>query len=471
MDEAPMNHALDASSFSEREFARVDSAQTKAKSKPIRLNALRWDSYVRCLFLLAVLALIGLLAWRPILLRSSILLSTMSPSHGDSLAWRPAPAPVRYIAPPKRTPPPEEWRLSVSRASTLINQRPPRDFTNWPGGRMSRPRWQRYSSNPWNWRGDVKSRRRRSEDLAGLPLQKPASAVRVETPETRSGPEDVTVGGAPKPSRSESAPEAISIPAIDQPSGTAPEASATPETGRPHESEPAAATPDTNPVSDAVDIEAGTSPETVRPDIPLSLSDTLSPSGLPVVDVAEVKTPEGGAAPHSTADAPERVEDADWKNSEITAPIPGAYLTIYPKLKFIGLCVPGQGYVRKYHEVAVPEDLTLPKQSAGDGRTPYGRYYIAERRRGPEGSVLVVSWPSPEDARRLGFDAERTRLVDAAWQRHALPPQDSPAGGGVTITARADGAAATKGGFAMEEPQMEELFNAIEAGAWVFVQQ
>lgn len=187
----------------------------------------------------------------------------------------------------------------------------------------------------------------------------------------------------------------------------------------------------------------------------------------PVFQTPSVDT-SSGTQTASPLNAP---ESADWKNQEITGPISGAYLTIYPKLKFIGLCVPGQGYIRKYNQVAVPRETTGEKIVAADGRTPYGKYYIAARSRTADGPRLVLSWPSPDDARRLGLDAMQTALIENAWLGQTLPPQDTPAGGGIALTGLRERLESTDGGFALEAPHMEEIFTALPHGAWVFIQE
>lgn len=514
MDDAPMNHVLDASSFPESEFREREAAT----AKPGRLAALPWDSYVRCLFLFAILGLVGYMAWRPSLLRISILMSMVAPSHGDSLAWQPPPETTHYLQPQKRTPPPSEWRLRATHASAWLLARPDRDFPVWGGGRMSRPSWRRFSYRSWSRQTAPKPGRRRGKEPVAAPPQQPVSPSR--------GDADSSAASAATDSARETSPM-VSIPELTQPvvsdaadAGTeirtdAPttaevEAAEVPAAPiREAAGEEAAFQPVNQPeapVADATD-EIGTTPadavdvpEAAAPATSPSLSDTLSPAGLPVVDALPTTDPvepsepaieaaapaspvmETPAAPAvadpGTAEAalsprPARLDDGsvDWKNTEITAAIPGAYLTIYPKLRFIGLCVPGQGYVRKYNEVAVPGDLLMPKQRADDGRTPYGRYYIAGRSRDGGEPRLYLSWPSPEDARRLGLTPDVTARVDDAWQRHGLPPQDTVAGGGVVISRLPGGAAGTDGGFSLEEPQLEELFIALPDGAWVFVQE
>lgn len=531
MDDAPMNHAIDASSIPESDFKELEAA----KLQPARLASLPWDSSIRCLFLFAILGAVGYMAWRPAKLRVSILMSMVSPSRGDSLAWQPPPETTQYLPPAKRTPPPDEWRLRAAHTSAWVLTRPEGAFAAWRGGRMSRARWQRLSYNPWRWQADVSRDRHRDDELVGLPLQKPATGFRSVANGIASV---VSATATTAPDGDNATPPMVSIPPLDQPS--APEAAnlavaddeATPptESVSDPEPEPAAVTqlavlPQPAAAPEPEEVEAA--PRTVLTIEPIatpesdgkneapteSMADSLSPAGLPIIadsspatptatpsmpeskpattiesaspttalDVQAPERPEPEAAgaklpddrPEPVFAAPEQPADAeqDWKNAAITETIPGAYLTIYPKLRFIGLCVPGQGYVRNYSDVAVPGDLLSPKQRGDDGRTPYGRYYVAGRQRGGNGPRLFISWPSPEDARRLGLDSAVTARVDDAWQTHALPPQDSVAGGGVAIVVQDGGPTSTLGGFALEGPQLEELFTALPDGAWIFIQE
>lgn len=200
------------------------------------------------------------------------------------------------------------------------------------------------------------------------------------------------------------------------------------------------------------------------------VSSSIADSAAASADSAAAAT--GSLRPATTASSAATVEvqQQDWKNQEITAAIPGAYLTIYPKLKFVGLCVPGQGYIRKYNQVAVPIDLDQAKLHAADGRTPYGKYYIARHLRDAAGVRLLLSWPSINDAVRAELSQELLSEVERAWQSQSLPPQDSRAGGGVALSGDRLQQDVTSGGFALEEPHMEEIYTALPDGAWVFIQ-
>jgi hypothetical protein len=369
-----------------------------------------WPALARAFFLAALPAAALLLAGRSGGWRTSLSFSFGAPLAGGSLAWKPPRLPPEGRPLPKMIPSPPAWRLSARRPDVQPPPRAEAGVEERPGGNSPiRAAWARFSPGAWIWRDDSpRDKRRAPLDPAGPPPQKPFAPFRIGNLPAWPRPEETGPAGPPIPD--DGFPAWLPFPALEAESrGTA--------AGRPP-SDPA-----------------------VRP-----------PEGTPA-------RPEAQPA-----------ETADWLNREITGPIPGAYLTIYPKLRFIGLCVPGQGYVRKYQQVGVPADLFGAKLSARDGRVPYGGYYIAERHRDRDGPRLFLSWPSPGDARRIGLNPGRLAEVENAWRRRALPPQNTEAGGGVGLNGLRNWVEVTEGGFSLEAPHMEEIFTALPDGAWVFIQ-
>jgi hypothetical protein len=417
MDDPSMNHVLGASDVSE-DLHEADNA-APAKISVFRQYA--WQTYVRCLFLLAILATIGAMSWRPGLIRLSLLLSSVSPSQGDSLAWQPDNDRAPRLAPRRQIQPPDEWRLAADPGDAWGDQAPgAADTPHWQGGSLPVSPWKRLSVDTWSWQDDHEyGMRRRQSDPLAQPSQKSATGFRADDAD---GWGTVTI--------------------ISESAETSPESSAT--------------APLPSPTSGGIiSLE------------PLSLDALDYPASREVAAPSSRPEPAGPASPGGAAEP----ENVDWKNREIADRIPGAFLTIYPRLKFVGLCVPGQGYIRKYNQVGVPRDLaTRPKLAADDGRTPYGKYYVAGRSRDADGVRLLLSWPSPEDVRRLGAPAEVVTEVEMAWLDRILPPQTTMAGGGVALTGRRQWLENTEGGFALEEPHMEEIYTALPEGAWVFIQ-
>lgn len=618
-----MNHILEAADFPGEMHELGASASKPAAAR------LPWENYVRCLLLTAIIGMVGYMAWRPSMLRLSALRALMSPSHGDSLAWKPSEEATQLIPPVIRTPSPTEWRLSATHGAGVWQTRRPgaERFSLWRGARMSRPQWKRFSANPWNWQNDAAFGSRRKPELSELPAQKPASSFRSKDADTWEG-----TGTAQARETREAPvtiPEAIAspalatqppvdrntfdgLPSLEIPSLPSTESVQSQQIVSIQDStgEPVNNTPDTDmaksvtvqPAERADTTESPASPsgeterrdaraadaavetpisavkatgETETPVTPqsetenratdsekadtppsspaLAKEETAEPIVTPAQEVVEAAAPmdsaeaEPGAvltielpdeiAPdtrannslepeiasvrvaagdlaattsmrprEATASSPqthvaspdqsqpsslrtqpaateqtppektplpsrENPEKIDWTTTEITEAIPGAYLTIYPKLRFIGLCVPGQNYIRKYNQVAVPRELTGPKMNSMDGRTPYGKYYIAGHRRDAAGARLILSWPSPDDARRVGLSADAVTEIENAWLKQAMPPQSTAAGGGVYLTGMRSLVETTDGSFALEEPHLEEIYTALQDGAWVFVQE
>ncbi len=190
------------------------------------------------------------------------------------------------------------------------------------------------------------------------------------------------------------------------------------------------------------------------------------------------KTAEGdGGAASGTASTTEQTPPtkktaADFRREEITSPIPEAYVVIYLKRRFMGICL-GKEYIRQYHNIAVPKDLSGPKRASEDQRSPIGTYYVCERKIRATGRLLQVSYPSPSDAksaRALGtVDLDIERAVTQAYAKRQTPPQDTALGGEVFISDQRDAGDQTQSGFAIEPGQFEEVWTATRQGAWVII--
>lgn len=420
MDDAPMNQILEATEFRERDTHAPD-----ARDADVRESArFPRERFLRCVTLSLVIAAIGWMAWRPAMLRLSQLVFLVSPSRGESLAWRPETDDIPMSLPAKKeTAQPDEWRPGAAARDEWRAVRPESaEELSWGGAGILPIRWNRLSGNPWNWRDDSAAHMRREE--MPQPPQKSATAFRV---------------------KEEDAWEKSTVDA---------------ETPKQEE----AKTEETIARTEAAP-ERGDDPNLLELP-PLPLENIRAIPTLEPVETTMAARPETQIQTQAPASAP---ESADWKNREITAPVPGAYLTIYPKLKFIGLCVPGQGYIRKYNQVGVPENPAGGKLAADDGLTPYGQYYVAARSTAGQGTKLELSWPSPEDAMRIGLGIPERAAIEAAWREQTLPPQDTTAGGGIALSDSRE--ETTKGGFALEAQHMEEIATALPDGAWVFIQE
>lgn len=475
-----------------------DEPSAEPANKVVRHPGARlaWENYLRCLFLMAVIFSLGFITWRPGALRLSLLLSMASPTRGESLAWAPEPDPLPPLREARRTPPPAEWRLGPSYGNGWEANHPGTLHVDPDGGRLKQADWRRLSFNPWQWSDDAGNRRSRSpEAMTALPPQKPATSFRAGNiaawPTANAGLPPA--GRTPTPgvlSDLGALPDLPPLPGLEgdadgdpftaapagNAGGIAPLSPLVNLSGQTDvaDAESASLPPPESPVSVLSPIPGVPSEKTAEPERPEPVRNA-EPIRTPAASVTPTAIPTSpataAAGTAQTAEPTRPAETVDWKNREIAGPIPGAYLTIYPKLKFVGLCVPGQGYIRKYNQVGVPSDLINPKMEAKDGRTPYGRYYVAQRVLDNDGPRLFLSWPSPEDAKRIGIDSGKLAEVNHAWQNRELPPQDSAAGGGVGLTGLRHWVETTDGGFALEAPQMEEIFTALPEKAWVFIQE
>ena len=444
-----------------------------------------WENYLRCLFLTGIIFLVGLMAWQPSQLKFSLIMSLTNPSRGENLAWRPEEEPLPPPPEIRRVRPPAEWRpgSATVASAAVVNSRPGARAAGQYAGTIVGTGWRRTSFNPWNWREDAANGKQRTPDLAAQPPQKPESTFRAGpglswgdgfaatatngrgtggTPGLGSIPSLAPL--TPLPSMNgNGAP--TSIPLLPPPSF---ESSARPGEGLGIPQLPPPVPTTKSQENTNGQVQASESPlPTARSNLEPMAS--MAPPSLPQ---AAAPRPTESAPPSAAPAAKAKTEEAvDWKNREITKQIPGAYLTIYPKLKFIGLCVPGQGYIRKYNQVGIPSDTAGPKMGARDNRTPYGKYYIADRHHDEDGPRLYLSWPSPDDARRIGLEPAKIAEVENAWRTQDLPPQNTVAGGGLGITGLRNWVEVTEGGFTLTEPQMEEIFTALPDKAWVFIQQ
>ncbi|MDR3212028.1 MAG: hypothetical protein LBU79_08950 [Planctomycetota bacterium] len=389
-----------------------------------------WETWNRCGLILLLLSSLLFLTWRPGVARLNLLLTYINPSHGDSLSWRAVDDPLPPPAPTREAPPPAEWRLS-SLSGWAWPLPHPGSRESLPGAsQLTQTYWRRFTDNSWSWQDDHPA----SPDhiALGAPPQKGVSSFRAgdatEWPPASVKAEDILNLDNASPLAG----------FFNQPEKPAPNSLA------------------------AILAELPSLPPLAEEE-PAATADAFA--SLPLSPANPASGPENLAKP-----APEAESAIDWKNREITGPLENAYLLIYPRLRFVGLCLPGEGYIRKYNQVGVPSHLEGDKSRADDGHTPYGRYYIAERYSDSDGPRLFLSWPSPADARRAGASEEELRRVEEAWERLELPPQDTPAGGGVGLNGLRQWVESTDGGFTLEAPHMEEIFTALPSGARVLIE-
>lgn len=112
------------------------------------------------------------------------------------------------------------------------------------------------------------------------------------------------------------------------------------------------------------------------------------------------------------------------------------------------------------------------KEIEGDGKTPEGDFYVFTKN--PESSFFLslgLSYPNIEDAQRglkqgLITQEEHAEIVKAINEK-AMPPQNTKLGGEIYIHGGGCKADWTAGCMALENEQMQEIFDAIEVGTAV----
>lgn len=113
-----------------------------------------------------------------------------------------------------------------------------------------------------------------------------------------------------------------------------------------------------------------------------------------------------------------------------------------------------------------------PKTRQGDRRTPVGEFYVCTRlARSQFHRFLGLSYPLPEDAalaRREGrvsrSDEER---IGAAHRGKRRPPWDTPLGGAIGIHGGGGSTDWTLGCIAVENAEIEDLFESLPHGTSV----
>ena len=109
------------------------------------------------------------------------------------------------------------------------------------------------------------------------------------------------------------------------------------------------------------------------------------------------------------------------------------------------------------------------KEKQGDGRTPEGDYYVCTKNERSRFHLsLGLDYPKAEDAERglkagLITRAQYERIVAAARAKRC-PPWDTPLGGEIFIHGGGNASDWTWGCVALENAEVEELFNSVPAG-------
>ncbi len=109
------------------------------------------------------------------------------------------------------------------------------------------------------------------------------------------------------------------------------------------------------------------------------------------------------------------------------------------------------------------------KETANDGRTPEGSYFICYKKENSRYHLFLgATYPSPDDASRalskgIICATEAEAILEAGMKR-ARPPWNSPLGGPFGIHGFGTGEDWTEGTVAMSNPHVEEIFWNVPMG-------
>lgn len=112
------------------------------------------------------------------------------------------------------------------------------------------------------------------------------------------------------------------------------------------------------------------------------------------------------------------------------------------------------------------------KEREGDGRTPEGDFYVCSRNPASKYHLSVgLSYPDAEDAERglaSGIISKREhRAIVDAIRHFKRPPWNTALGGEIAIHGGGSDSDWTAGCIALEDAEIEELFNALPLGTSV----
>jgi hypothetical protein len=110
------------------------------------------------------------------------------------------------------------------------------------------------------------------------------------------------------------------------------------------------------------------------------------------------------------------------------------------------------------------------KQQEGDGRTPEGFYQVCSKESATQlGPWIGLDYPNRQDAwaGRLQNQVSWLELTRWNWFWRKEPPQTTRLGGQVGIHGGGSRRNWTLGCIALDEPDIQELFQRLPIGAWV----
>lgn len=112
-----------------------------------------------------------------------------------------------------------------------------------------------------------------------------------------------------------------------------------------------------------------------------------------------------------------------------------------------------------------------PKEREGDGRTPVGQYFVCLKKLGKYGPSLGISYPSPEDARRMNAPEALIACIEERAAKGQRPPWGSPLGGEIYIHGGGAERDWTAGCIALSDENARRLYDQTPLGTRVEIRE
>jgi murein L,D-transpeptidase YafK len=153
--------------------------------------------------------------------------------------------------------------------------------------------------------------------------------------------------------------------------------------------------------------------------------------------------------------------------SSLKLPLQNPSIIVYKAKRQLELYAGGD--LLRTYRIGLGFSPVADKEREGDGRTPEGDFYVfVKNPRSAYHLSLGISYPTIEDAERglrdrLISKAQHDDIVDAISNKKA-PPQKTPLGGLIYIHGNGSKSDWTLGCVALENADIQELFDAVEVG-------
>jgi murein L,D-transpeptidase YafK len=162
-----------------------------------------------------------------------------------------------------------------------------------------------------------------------------------------------------------------------------------------------------------------------------------------------------------------------WKSSRHQPPIPAGKMRIEVNKSSRQLLLFSDDRLVRTYPVGLGKN-PLDKVKEGDNATPEGEFYVFTKN--PESKYylsLGLSYPNAEDAQRglstgLINQYQYQQIVQAI-QKGGKPPQDTALGGEIYIHGNGSWRDWTWGCVALDDPDMKELYDAVQPGTKVII--